>query len=88
MTAKQFKTEITQELGDTIREARKAKGLSQKALAESLHFSKQTICGWEKGRAQPDFDTLKHLVSLLDIDIGKLFTLILVFFFSNLDFFT
>lgn len=37
------------ELGATIRDARKAKGLTQKALAKEMHVSTTTVSKWESG---------------------------------------
>ena len=40
------------ELGATIRDARKAKGLTQKALAKEMHISTTTVSKWESGVSQ------------------------------------
>lgn len=36
-------------LKENIHNLRKAKGLSQEALAEKLHVVRQTVSKWEKG---------------------------------------
>jgi DNA-binding transcriptional regulator YiaG len=40
-------------LSERIRTMRKALGMSQKDLAESLNVSTQTIGNWERGKSQP-----------------------------------
>ena len=50
--------------GFKIREARKALGMSQDALAEKLGVSKVTICWYETGERTP---SLKHLLKLTEI---------------------
>ena len=35
--------------GTLIAEARKAKGLTQRQLAETLHISDRTVSKWERG---------------------------------------
>lgn len=36
-------------LGENIKALRKAKGLSQQALADRLHIVRQTVSKWEQG---------------------------------------
>ena len=38
--------------GTLIAEARKAKGLTQRQLAETLHISDRTVSKWERGVSQ------------------------------------
>lgn len=38
--------------GALITEARKAKGLTQRQLAETLHISDRTVSKWERGVSQ------------------------------------
>lgn len=59
-------------LGDTIREIRKARGMSQEALAERLHVVRQTISKWEKGLSVPDADLLQRLAEVFETDVGSL----------------
>lgn len=59
-------------LGDTIREFRKARGMSQEALAERLHVVRQTISKWEKGLSVPDADLLQRLAEAFETDVGSL----------------
>ena len=48
-------------LKDKIKECRIGLDLSQVQLATNLGVSKQVVCDWEKGRANPK---IKHLVEL------------------------
>lgn len=53
-------------IGDQIRYARKAKGMTQEALAEVLHMSRQGVSHWEAGRTMPDAATLLRLSEILE----------------------
>lgn len=52
-----------------IREYRERKFLSQQKLAKILGVSNVTVCRWETGRYEPDMETKKKLVALLN-EIG------------------
>lgn len=54
-----------------FRERKKA-GLSQEALAEQLHVTRQTISNWESGRSLPDIESLKALAQALNVPIERL----------------
>ena len=45
-------------LGQNIQTARKAKGMSQEALAEKIGVSRQALGKWEKDTALPGLDNL------------------------------
>ena len=60
-------------IGQTIREARKARGLTQEQLAALLHVSRQTVSHWENGRAEPSYDLLKALAGALEMDVARFF---------------
>ena len=51
--------------GDRIRDARKAAGLTQRQLADSLGVSNTSISNWEKGLSRPDADMIQKLCQLL-----------------------
>ncbi len=59
-------------VGDTIREHRIAKNLTQKELGEKLFLSKQTISKWENGRSLPDIETTKKIIKILEIAPDKI----------------
>lgn len=52
--------------------ARKAKGLSQESLGETLGLSRQAISKWETGDSKPDLDNLIALCEQLEISIEYL----------------
>ncbi len=59
-------------LGETIRELRREKGLSQEQLAERTGLSRQTIYKWESGQAAPDLENLKTLAGALGTTVSRL----------------
>ena len=58
--------------GKNIRRYRKQKGMTQDALAEKLHVTRQAISNWEIGKNQPDLDMLEETAKALDIDLEDL----------------
>lgn len=64
-------------LGDNIRNARKAKNMSQKELSDAISnetetFGNTTISNWENNINQPDADTIASLCKVLDVDANFL----------------
>lgn len=53
-------------IGEQIREARKAKGMTQEVLAMQLNLTRQAVSHWEAGRTMPDAEMLLRLSGLLD----------------------
>lgn len=53
------------ELAELIYARRKAKGLSQEQLAESLGVARQTVSKWETGETLPDVESLRKLAIVL-----------------------
>lgn len=60
-------------IGQQIRQARKASGMTQEQLAATLHISRQTVSNWENARSQPDYQMLQELAALLNINLAELF---------------
>ena len=56
------------ELGDTIRAAREAKGMSQVALAAYFGISKSAVNQWESGKNIPDQRKIAALAEKLELD--------------------
>ncbi|NMW24495.1 helix-turn-helix transcriptional regulator [Rhodanobacter denitrificans] len=50
---------------NSIRAARKAKGLTQQQVADQLGVSKQSVSDWENGRCDPEPRTAIALTSIL-----------------------
>lgn len=58
--------------GKLIMEGRKAKGMTQKALAEKLGISDRTVSKWERGAGFPDVSLLPELARVLELSINEL----------------
>ena len=52
-------------LGKKIAELRKNQKLSQYDLADRLGFSRGKLANYEQGQREPDYDTLKRLLTSL-----------------------
>ena len=59
-------------IGERIKEARKAAGLTQKELGERLGVSDSSIAQYESGLRNPKYETLKKIAAVLDVNINKL----------------
>jgi len=59
-------------IGRFIAENRKAKGMTQKMLAETLGVSDKTVSRWENGNYMPDLSLLQPLSEALDISLSEL----------------
>ena len=47
-------------IGEQIKEARVANGMTQDALAGAVHVTRATISHWENGWYVPDFNTFER----------------------------
>ena len=59
-------------IGQRIAQKRKAQGLSQEALGETLGVSRQSVYKWESDSALPEIDKLIALSKLFDVTVGWL----------------
>ncbi|MBO5518039.1 MAG: helix-turn-helix transcriptional regulator [Firmicutes bacterium] len=59
-------------VSSNLKELRAAAGLTQDALAERLHVTRQTISNWETGRSEPDLQVLEELAEALGADVTEL----------------
>ena len=59
-------------LGDCIAALRKARGMTQKELAESLHISDKSVSRWERGETAPDLSLLPALAEHLNVTLDEL----------------
>ena len=64
---------MSQTLGQRIRQARKASGMTQDQLAQNIPVSRQTVSSWENDRTQPDYETLQKIAGSLGITAAELF---------------
>ena len=55
-----------------IKELRLENGLTQKQLAEKLHTTNSAVCDWEKGRTQPDLETLASVAEFFGVSADYL----------------
>ncbi|WP_367377204.1 helix-turn-helix domain-containing protein [Levilactobacillus cerevisiae] len=60
------------ELGPRLKQFRQKRQLTQTALADKLHVSRQTISSWETGRNQPDISTITQLATLYAVPVDTL----------------
>lgn len=60
------------ELSDRIREERNKCNLSQEALANKLHISRQAISKWERGESYPDLEKLIEFSNIFGITLDEL----------------
>ncbi len=54
-------------IGQTIRDLRKEKGLSQEELAKLLFLSQDTISLWERGKSLPDIVAVVKLTKIFNV---------------------
>lgn len=59
-------------LGESLLNARKSKGLTQEAAAEKLGVSRQTVSKWETGETLPDIRQSKRLAALYGVTPDEL----------------
>ncbi len=62
-------------MNNTIKERRKALGITQKELADTLSISDKTVSRWESGNQIPDAILLPDLAEALKISINELYGL-------------
>ncbi|MBR5701359.1 MAG: helix-turn-helix transcriptional regulator [Oscillospiraceae bacterium] len=60
------------DVGKNIRRYREQQGLTQDALAERLHVTRQAVSNWETGKNQPDLETLEALAGALRMEPAEL----------------
>ena len=56
----------------TIKEARKALGMTQEQLAKALGVTQGAVAQWEKGISHPAFEKLSQVASVLNMTIDEL----------------
>lgn len=58
--------------GERLKELRTEKKLLQKDLAKILDTTNSSVCDWECGRAQPDFETLRKIADYFEVSTDYL----------------
>lgn len=59
-------------IGSEIAELRKAKGWTQRQLAEQLHVTDKAISKWETGQGCPDISLLGALSEIMEVNLENL----------------
>lgn len=59
-------------VGRNCKRLRQRAGMTQDALAERLHVTRQAVSAWETGKNQPDVETLTALAEALGTDVREL----------------
>ena len=59
-------------VGKNLKQLRQREKLTQDALAERLHVTRQAVSSWETGKTQPDIETLTALAGALGADVREL----------------
>ena len=59
-------------LGEKIKTAREAKGLSQRKVAELLGVSQPAYREWEQGDSTPNWARMKSIARVLEISLDEL----------------
>lgn len=58
--------------GNVLLEARQRKKISQDALSQKLHISRQSISNWENNYSLPDFEMLKEICHILNMNYDEI----------------
>ncbi|MFD1440815.1 helix-turn-helix domain-containing protein [Lacticaseibacillus hegangensis] len=59
-------------IGQQIAAGRKAKNMTQSALADQLNVSYQAVSNWERSQSLPDIDKYAQLAKVLDLNLDDL----------------
>ena len=59
-------------MAENIREMRKARGITQTELAQSLSVTPQSVSRWETGQAYPDVVLLPRIAKYFDVTLDEL----------------
>ena len=63
---------MSNRFGETLRNLRTEKNLSQQQLAQRLFVNRSSVANWETGRRIPDLILLSRLAQILNVDISVL----------------
>ncbi|USR89063.1 helix-turn-helix domain-containing protein (plasmid) [Lactiplantibacillus pentosus] len=58
---------------DDIKTLRRQSNLTQEALAQKLHVTRQTVSTWETGKNMPSLETLHALSQLFNISLENFY---------------
>ena len=57
---------------ERVKELRIEHNLTQKQLADKLQTTNSSVCDWEKGRSQPDLQTLAKIAQFFQVSVDYL----------------
>ena len=57
---------------ERLKELRTEKGLSQKELGQILNTTNSSVCDWERGRSEPNLDTVAQIARYFDVSADYL----------------
>lgn len=60
-------------IGDSLKELRESKGISQMELGQALKISRQCISSYEHNKSQPDLNTLINIADYFNVTLDFLF---------------
>lgn len=63
---------IMADFGKNLTELRKARGLTQQALADLLDVQPRLLGRWERGQGKPQFDYILKLADVLEVSLDQL----------------
>ena len=63
---------MSTQFGNTLRELRNKKGYTQAQVAKLLGIDRTTFTKYETGKSEPDFDMLKKIGEIFDVDCNTL----------------
>lgn len=58
---------------DGLAKLRKRKKLTQIEVSKLVGIQRTTLCNYENGKREPDFETIKKLASFYDVSMDELF---------------
>ena len=61
-----------QDISKRIKQLRQKSGMTQEALANRLHVTRQAVSSWETRKTRPDIDTLEALAQAFDVEVTRL----------------
>ena len=62
-------SDVKQQVGQQIRDARKAKGMTQKEVGDKLGVSESAVNRYENGKVNASLDTLQKLVNVIGVSL-------------------
>lgn len=68
---------IAQTVGENLKQARKAKGLTQQQVAQALNKYQSDYSDYERGIVQLDYEKIVVLCKMLDITPNDLFAFVI-----------